>query len=207
MSIQSSIEGLGSNLLTIFPGALQPGRGIVSSGRGTAQSLKNEDVEVFVGNVSLDNFFKQDIVFLRENGTLIQLASNYITSDLLGLIKTQGVGFQNIEPQNFALLVEMTHEDIISSRGAKDILTFMFTAGGNPQKIAEKNGLLQKSNETELRVIAEKITQEHPLVVAEYRAGKERALQFLIGQGMKETKGAANPILLKKIFLAVFSKE
>ncbi|MEK9201212.1 MAG: ABC transporter permease, partial [Patescibacteria group bacterium] len=45
-SIQSSIEGLGANLLTIYPGALQPGRGIVSSGRGAAQSLVNEDIEV-----------------------------------------------------------------------------------------------------------------------------------------------------------------
>src|SRR3989344_5056204 len=45
-SIQSSIEGLGSNLLTILPGVVQPGRGIVSSGRGGAQTLKNEDVEV-----------------------------------------------------------------------------------------------------------------------------------------------------------------
>lgn len=44
--IQSSIEGLGSNLLTIMPGVIQPGRGIVSSGRGAAQTLKNEDVEV-----------------------------------------------------------------------------------------------------------------------------------------------------------------
>ena len=45
-SIQSSIEGLGSNLLTIRPGIVQPGRGIVSSGRGTAQTLKNEDIDV-----------------------------------------------------------------------------------------------------------------------------------------------------------------
>lgn len=45
-SIQSSIEGLGSNLLTILPGIVQPGRGIVSSGRGTAQTLKNEDIDV-----------------------------------------------------------------------------------------------------------------------------------------------------------------
>jgi len=45
-SIQSSIEGLGSNLLTVMPGFLQPGRGLVSSGRGAAQTLKNEDVEV-----------------------------------------------------------------------------------------------------------------------------------------------------------------
>jgi putative ABC transport system permease protein len=45
-SIQSSIEGLGSNLLTIMPGIVQPGRGIVSSGRGTAQTLTNEDIDV-----------------------------------------------------------------------------------------------------------------------------------------------------------------
>ena len=45
-SIQSSIEGLGSNLLTILPGVVQPGRGIVSSGRGSAQTLKNEDIDV-----------------------------------------------------------------------------------------------------------------------------------------------------------------
>lgn len=45
-AIQSSIEGLGSNLLTILPGVVQPGRGIVSSGRGTAQTLENEDIEV-----------------------------------------------------------------------------------------------------------------------------------------------------------------
>ncbi|MBI2454184.1 MAG: ABC transporter permease [Parcubacteria group bacterium] len=43
--IQTSIEDLGSNLLTIFPGVVQPGRGIVSSGRGSAQTLKNEDIE------------------------------------------------------------------------------------------------------------------------------------------------------------------
>jgi len=46
MSIQSSIEGLGSNLLTILPGVVQPGRGIVSSGRGSAQTLKNEDIDI-----------------------------------------------------------------------------------------------------------------------------------------------------------------
>lgn len=45
-SIESSIEGLGSNLLTIMPGVVQPGRGIVSSGRGSAQTLKNEDARI-----------------------------------------------------------------------------------------------------------------------------------------------------------------
>ena len=49
VSIQSSIEGLGSNLLTILPGVVQPGRGIVSSGRGSAQTLKNDDIEAITG--------------------------------------------------------------------------------------------------------------------------------------------------------------
>ncbi len=48
-AIQSSIEGLGSNLLTILPGVVQPGRGIVSSGRGSAQTLKNADIAVLQG--------------------------------------------------------------------------------------------------------------------------------------------------------------
>jgi putative ABC transport system permease protein len=66
-SIQSSIEGLGSNLLTILPGVVQPGRGIVSSGRGSAQTLKNADVEVLqniegVGVVSPEDARRFQIV-------------------------------------------------------------------------------------------------------------------------------------------------
>ena len=44
-AIEQSIEGLGSNLLTIIPGTVQPGRGFVSSGRGSAETLKNEDAD------------------------------------------------------------------------------------------------------------------------------------------------------------------
>ncbi len=58
-TIQSSIEGLGSNILTVMPGFVQPGRGIVSSGRGAAQTLKNEDIEILrqvsgVANISAE---------------------------------------------------------------------------------------------------------------------------------------------------------
>ncbi|MDP3726428.1 MAG: Asp-tRNA(Asn)/Glu-tRNA(Gln) amidotransferase subunit GatB [bacterium] len=165
--------------------------------------LKKEDVEVFIGDIALDNFFKQVIEFLEENQKLVQLVSNYVTSDLVGLIKTHGTSFQNIEPKNFALLIEMAQKGDLSSRGAKDILADMFLKGGNPQDIARKKGLLQKSDEGELQKIVQKIIAENKGVVAEYKAGKEKALQFLIGQGMKETKGSANPQVLEKLFINI----
>ncbi len=73
-SIQASIEGLGSNLLTIFPGVVQPGRGIVSSGRGAAQTLKNEDVEAIrkvdgIADISAENSRRFQVSSRNGNNT------------------------------------------------------------------------------------------------------------------------------------------
>jgi aspartyl-tRNA(Asn)/glutamyl-tRNA(Gln) amidotransferase subunit B len=93
----------------------------------------------------------------------------------------------------------MIVENKISSRGAKDILAIMYEKGGDPEKIAEKEGLLQKSDEGELKKIVETIIADNKAVADEYKAGKEVALQFLVGQGMKATKGSANPGMLAKL--------
>ena len=69
--------------------------------------------------------------------------------------------------------------------------------------IAKKEGLIQKNDEAELALIIEKIIFENKKVVDEYKAGKLSALQFLVGQCMKETKGAANPAVLKGLILRV----
>jgi len=84
-SIQSSIEGLGSNLLTILPGVVQPGRGIVSSGRGAAQTLKNEDVDVLkaiggVGYISPEVSSRFQVVATgnNTNTTVIGVIPDYM---------------------------------------------------------------------------------------------------------------------------------
>ncbi len=86
--IQTSIEGLGSNLLTIIPGFVQPGRGIVSSGRGSAQTLKNEDVDVLRdidGVVSVSPEFSRRFQIVspggnNTNSTVIGAVQEYIQS-------------------------------------------------------------------------------------------------------------------------------
>lgn len=166
-----------------------------------AYGIKSEDVEAYVTDETLGSFFEAVAALLDENRALVVLASNYITSDLVGLMKTSSAGLDVLKPESFALLMRMAHDGVVSSRGAKDILAVLFVSGGNPKQIAEEKGLLQQGDEGVLKVVAQKIISENQKVASEYKAGKESALQFFIGQGMRETKGSANPAVLKKIFI------
>ena len=129
-----------------------------------------------------------------------KIASNYITSDYLGLKKTNlDIKFPNAE--NFAELINLVSENKISSRAAKDILAMIVLKDESPLKIATEKDLLQKNDEGALKEIAQKIIDANPKVVADYKKGKEPALMSLVGQIMKETKGSANPQIAKQIII------
>jgi aspartyl-tRNA(Asn)/glutamyl-tRNA(Gln) amidotransferase subunit B len=186
--------------------------------------IKPVDVEIFIRPGIISTFFEKVCIDFASNKNLIKLASNYIISDLLGLMKsnpqkTEGNSLRLTEDlitprtslgllrdESFACLIKMVAESKISSRGAKDILKIMFEQGGNPEEIAEKENLLQKSDLGELEKIAEQIIIDNPKVVADYKAGKEVALMSLVGQGMKVSKGSANPQILKEVFLKLLVK-
>ncbi len=166
--------------------------------------MKKEDVEILVDDLFLSRFF-ESVASQLEDARLIKLASNYIISDLIGLMKNKPIVNQEadkLESGKFALLIKMIGDKKLSSRGAKDILAIMYEKGGDPQKIAEEHGLLQKSDPEALKKVIEKIISEQPKAVAEYKAGKLNNLQFLIGQAMKEMKGSGNPAVLKGLFEA-----
>jgi len=188
--------------------------------------IKAVDVEIFVRPGIISAFFENVCADFAGDRALIKLASNYIISDLLGLLKNQdsaqkaeGNSLRLTEyliasrtslgllgDASFASLIKMVAESKISSRGAKDILKIMFEEGGEPEKIAKENDLLQKSDLGELEKIAEQIIIDNPKVVADYKGGKEMAMMSLVGQGMKATKGSANPQVLKEVFLKLLVK-
>ena len=92
----------------------------------------------------------------------------------------------------------MVLEGRLSSRGAKDTLALMFADGRDPEVLAKEKGLVQQSDESALATIAQKVIAGYPDVAKDYKAGKEVALQFLIGKGMMESKGSANPQALRE---------
>lgn len=167
--------------------------------------LRTEDIEIYINSPEWGHYFEALIADFKGDTKKIKLASNYISSDLLGMVKKEPTQWekQPIQDKDFAELITMIAENKINSRAAKDILAVLYKEGGAPLKIAEEQGLLQKNDEGELKAIIEKIVGEHEKVVADYKAGKEAALQFLVGQGMKATKGSANPELLKKLIISV----
>ena len=168
--------------------------------------IKAVDVEIFVRPGIISAFFEKVCEDFGGDKNLIKLASNYIISDLLGMVNKSADGLLGlVTDKSFASLIKMVVESKISSRGAKDILKIMFEKGGNPEEIAEKEGLLQKSDLGELEKIAGQIIIDNQKVVADYKAGKEVALMSLVGQGMKATKGSANPQVLKEVFLKLLS--
>lgn len=169
--------------------------------------IKEADVEIYVRPGIIADFFEKVCADFAGDKNLIKLASNYIISDLLGLMKVvNGENLGKLNDKNFAELIKMVSAGKISSRGAKDILKIMFEQGGEALAIAEKENLLQKSDEGELIKIAQEIIANNAKTVADYMAGKEAALMALVGQGMKATKGSGNPQVLKEIFLKLLAK-
>jgi len=167
--------------------------------------LKDEQVEIFVQDISLGKFFEavcKHVAVKPPNGGLTATAANYITSDLSGLMINGGISVDNlkINPEMFAKLVAMAGKGEISSRGAKDVLKIMFEEGGDPEKIVKEKGLAQTSDDSFLKNIIEEVIKNNPAVAEDYKNGKENALQFLVGQGMKLSKGKANPGVLQKMF-------
>ncbi len=167
--------------------------------------LSNADIEFYANNIKVSEFFESVIKNFGSLGA--KTVSNYITSDLVGLSKASGSEFTfgKLTPSNFSTLISMIAKNVLSSRGAKDILKIMYEKGGDPEEIANKEGLIQKSDEGAIKEIAEKLIKENPKVVADYKAGKEAALMFFVGQIMKETKGSANPQVIKKVLVEILS--
>jgi len=176
--------------------------------------LKDEAVEIFTQDIALGKFFESVVSHLEtrfpsgielgnsvsKSADAILLASNYIISDLSGLMKDKNISSDELkmEAKNFAKLIKMAADGEISSRATKDVLKIMFDEGGDSEEIVKEKGLAQTSDDSLIKNIVEDVVKNNPIAVEEYKNGKENALQFLVGQGMKLSKGKANPEALQK---------
>ena len=144
--------------------------------------LKEGDIEIYVRQPEWGRFL-EEVAEILGNRDSVQLASNYITSDL----KTP------VSAISLAEVVKMISVGEISSRGAKDILKIIQEKGGEPRTIANEQNLIQESDREVLEKIAKEVLRENP----------EAPIDFLVGQSMKATKGNANPQVLKEIFIKI----
>jgi aspartyl-tRNA(Asn)/glutamyl-tRNA(Gln) amidotransferase subunit B len=168
----------------------------------TNLGLTSAVVEQIISDQSLDSFLIELIeVHSLNDIELVKLAANYLTSDVLFILSSdESKKIESLNPIYFLELLLMLKNNDINSRIAKDLLPELFGASESPREIATKRNLLQISDSSALDGIVSEIINANPSVVAEYKAGKESAIQFFVGQGMKATRGSANPAMLLEAF-------
>jgi len=159
--------------------------------------LKETETEILVADPLYAEFFDAEILgHLKPEE--IQIGSNYLLSDIRGLGATEGE-LKNLRGGKFAEIIRLIGKSAVSSRGAKELIAVILKEGGEPYEQATKNGLLQMQDMGAISGIADDVISENAKVSDEVRKGKAEALKFLIGQGMKKSKGTANPAELERI--------
>jgi len=132
-------------------------------------------------------------------------AANWIMTDLLRELRDadRTIADSPVTPEHLAGLIRLIDDNTISGRIAKDVFAEMFGTGRSPDDIVAEKGLRQVSDTGAIEQLAQQVIDANPGPVAEYKAGKTKAIQFLMGQVMKLSRGKANPQLavqtLKKL--------
>jgi len=124
-----------------------------------------------------------------------KLAGGWLLTKLGGVMTELKLGLDELKatPENFAELLTLIHGRKVTGQNALIVLQEMARTGGDPSMIIEEKNLGQVEDAAELETVVQNVIASNPNVVADWRAGKSNAIQFLIGQFMKATRGKASP--------------
>lgn len=161
--------------------------------------LPSYDAEVITSSMKLADFFEESLNFTKD----AKAVSNWIMGDLLGYLNANNLELAdvNITGKGLGEMIGLMEKGTISSKIAKTVFKSMLETGKDPQTIVEEQGLVQISDEGAIKAVVDQIVSNNPQSVADFKAGKEKAVGFLVGQVMKETKGKANPGLVNKLII------
>ena len=133
---------------------------------------------------------------------------NWLNSDIARILNEKEIEPEQIPftAEQLAELVELIDAGTISSSIGKKVLYELFENPRSPKNIIKEKGWIQISDENAIKDVVLQVLSANPQSIADFKAGKDRALGFLVGQAMKATKGKANPQMLNKMFLEELKK-
>ena len=128
-------------------------------------------------------------------------ASNWVMTDMLRCLseKEMEIGEVLVTPKALADLIRLVDGKTLNMPSAREVFAILFEKGGDPDAIVRERGMTQVSDTGALEAMADKAIADNPKSVADYKAGKAAALQFLVGQVMRLSKGKANPQIVEEI--------
>ena len=161
-------------------------------------NLDDEAAYYLTSEAFFGDFFEQAVVKGAEGSEVAKWMANTVSR----LSNETEVPLQEskLTPAGLGELLKLVQEDEVGAKSAQKVLEVLYTEGGEAGSVVDKLGLRQMSSTDDLRPMLERILSENPAVVQQFKDGKGKALNVLVGKVMKETKGAANPALTRKLF-------
>ena len=155
------------------------------------------DISIITASKKMADLFEETVALCPNP----KKVSNWLMGETMRLLKEQEMEPEDIifTPEQLAKLIEMTETGRINSTVAKEVFEKMFKENIDVEKFVEDNSLGTVNDEGALRETIEKIVADNPQSVADYQAGKKKAIGFLVGQTMKAMQGKADPGMVNKI--------
>ena len=166
--------------------------------------LSEKDAKLITASKYLSDLFEEAVKVCNNP----KAVNNWIISDISRILnETEMEPIQiPFDAKQLGKLVVLIDKGTISSSIGKKVLVELFENPRDPEDIIKEKGWIQISDEGAIKEIVLKILENNPQSIADYKGGKDKALGFLVGQAMKETKGKANPQMLNKMFLEELNK-
>ena len=166
--------------------------------------LSEKDANLITSSKYLSDLFEQATAICNN----AKAVNNWIISDISRILnETEMEPIQiPFDSKQLAKLVILIDKGTISSSIGKKVLVELFENPRDPEEIIKEKGWIQISDEGAIKEVVLKVLEANPQSIADYKGGKDKALGFLVGQAMKETKGKANPQMLNKMFLEELNK-
>ena len=166
--------------------------------------LSQKDAKILTSSKYLSDLFEGAIKVCNNP----KAVNNWIISDISRILNETETEPMHIpfDSNQLGKLVILIDKGVISTSIGKKVLEELFENPRDPEEIIKEKGWIQISDEGEIKKIVLEILEANPQSIADYKAGKDRALGFLVGQAMKATKGKANPKMLNEMFLEELKK-
>ena len=166
--------------------------------------LSQKDAKILTSSKYISDLFEGAINVCNNP----KAVNNWIISDISRILNETETEPMHIpfDCNQLGKLVILIDKGVISTSIGKKVLEELFENPRDPEEIIKEKGWIQISDEGEIKKIVLEILEANPQSIADYKAGKDRALGFLVGQAMKATKGKANPKMLNEMFLEELKK-
>ena len=166
--------------------------------------LPEYDADILTGTKKLADIFEATTEICHNP----KKVSNWLMGETMRLLKDREMDADRItfSPKHLAALIKMTEKGEINSSVAKEVFEHVFDENVDPAAYVEEHGLKMDNDSDAIKGIVETVVANNPQSVADYKAGKKKAVGFLVGQVMKETKGKANPQVINQMLTEVLEK-